>query len=100
MSLRFGCAFNLTSFSEALQNKAAALWQTSAHRRFRRRERRRERKGEESGKGSEQEDSRWLAQIESLQKGICSKSKVKHKRAKELKREDGGKEGTEHVESA
>lgn len=96
MSLRFGCAFNLTSFSEALQNKAAALWQPSAHRRFRRRERRRERKGEEL----RTRDSRWLAQIESLQKGICSKSKVKHKGAKELKREEGGNEGTEHVESA
>lgn len=54
MSLRFGCAFNLTSFSEALQNKAAALWQPSAHRRFRRRKRDREREKEREKGGRAQ----------------------------------------------
>lgn len=63
------------------------------------REKEREKGGRER-EGLRTRDSRWLAQIESLQKGICSKSKVKHKGAKELKREEGGNEGTEHVESA
>lgn len=51
-----------------------------------------EREGEREGLRTR--DSRWLAQIESLQKGICSKSKVKHKGAKELKaeRKEGKKE--------
>lgn len=68
MSLWFGCAFNLTSFSEALQNKAAALWQPSAHKRLSRRERERKRKEEKErekrqGKGVKHTQNKRLEMV-------------------------------------